>query len=159
MSKYRGKTVYAHNLSRFDVVFLFKEIGKLQNDGYKVTVLNKDDKIISINIVKGKNTCLVIKDSLLLLPASLELLATQFNLKVGKLIEPVYVGPGHAEYKSTNLDHYNKAVERVSDFNEWQQTRADNYHGRLCSQLYKFARRSSRVAWRCARTSFRCCYL
>lgn len=84
MSKYRGKTVYAHNLSRFDVVFLFKEIGRLQNAGYKVTILNKDDKIISINIVRGKNTCLVIKDSLLLLPASLEMLAKQFNLKVGR---------------------------------------------------------------------------
>lgn len=71
-AKYRGFTIYAHNLSKFDIVFLFKHICKLQGKGYKVNILKKEDKIISIKITKGNNISITLKDSLLLLPSSLD---------------------------------------------------------------------------------------
>uniref|UniRef100_A0A896Z1E1 Probable DNA polymerase n=1 Tax=Coniophora olivacea TaxID=85977 RepID=A0A896Z1E1_9AGAM len=120
LSKYRGKTVYAHNLSRFDIVFLFKHLAKLQKEGYKINILKKEDKIISITIVKGKNTCLTLKDSLLLLPSSLEKLCKNFNLETGKLVEPVFVGTGMNKFKSDNLDHYSKDIERIEDLVIWK---------------------------------------
>uniref|UniRef100_A0A896Z909 DNA polymerase n=1 Tax=Coniophora puteana TaxID=80637 RepID=A0A896Z909_9AGAM len=134
-SRYRGRTVYAHNLSRFDIIFLFKTIGSLLNEGYKISVLKKEDKIISITIVKGKNTCLVLKDSLLLLPSSLDKLAKNFKLEVGKLVEPVYTGVGNEEYKSDSLEHYSKAIERIEDFTEWKN-KIQVYCEQDCIALY-----------------------
>lgn len=112
-SKYSGYTIYAHNLSRFDVVFLFKTIAHLKNQGYKVKIIKKDDKFISIRIIdKNKNVSITLKDSYLILPLSLAKLSKQFNLEVGKLIEPVYVGKSNDKLKSDSLDHYTKKVEQ-----------------------------------------------
>ena len=62
-----GYTVYAHNLSRFDIIFLFKFLGDLAlNHGYKIDPIIKDDKIISITIKNDKGIKLVLRDSLLL---------------------------------------------------------------------------------------------
>lgn len=135
LSKYRGRTVYAHNLSRFDIVFLFKHLAKLQNKGYKVNILKKDDKIISITIVKGKNTCITLKDSLLLLPSSLDKLTKNFNLETGKLVEPVFVGTGMNKFKSDNLDHYTKDIERIEDLAVWK-TKIQAYCEQDCVALY-----------------------
>ena len=69
--KYRGYLVFAHNLSNFEVVFLFKYIASLKNE-YKINVIKRDDQIIAIKIMnRDKNVSLTIRDSLLLLPASL----------------------------------------------------------------------------------------
>ena len=66
--KYKGYTVYAHNLSRFDIIFLFKFLGDLAlNHGYKVDPIIKDDQIISIKIKNNKGIKLVLRDSLLIL--------------------------------------------------------------------------------------------
>lgn len=51
---------------------------------------------------------MIFKDSILLINASLDKLAKQFSLEVGKLIEPVCRGQGHDEYKDTNLDPIKK---------------------------------------------------
>lgn len=48
-SKYYRYSVYAHNLSRFDIVFLFKYISSLSKN-YKVLPIIKDGNIISIEI-------------------------------------------------------------------------------------------------------------
>ena len=49
--KYRGYTVYAHNLSKFDLIFMFKYLAKLwMFDGYKVKPIFKDGGAISIVI-------------------------------------------------------------------------------------------------------------
>uniref|UniRef100_A0A896Z9J5 Probable DNA polymerase n=1 Tax=Coniophora olivacea TaxID=85977 RepID=A0A896Z9J5_9AGAM len=133
--KYRGITVYAHNLSRFDIVFIFKHLASLQSQGYNINILKKEEKIISIKIVKDKKTCLTLKDSLLLLPSSLDKLSKNFNLDVGKLVEPVFVGPGMDKYKSDSLDHYYKSIDRIEDFSIWK-SKIQEYCEQDCKALY-----------------------
>lgn len=135
--KFKGYTIYAHNLSSFDVVFLFKYITNLEKQGYKVKILKKDEKIISIKISnRSKNVSITLKDSLLLLPQSLDELAKQFKLSSGKTTEPVYVGEGHDEYKSTDLSHYTKAVNKITVFSYWKEL-IESYCINDCIVLYQ----------------------
>ena len=54
--KYKNYNVYAHNLSRFDVVFIFKYLSTLKNKGFKIKLLIKEQNIISISIInRNKN--------------------------------------------------------------------------------------------------------
>lgn len=141
-SRYKGYTIYAHNLSRFDVVFLFQSIAKLSQEGFDVDVVKKDDKIISIKISNtDKNVLITLKDSYLILPLSLANLAKQFNLPQGKTVEPVFVGTGHDEYKSTDLTHYTKEVREEFIFRKWKKDIEEyciQYCMVLCSVIEKF---------------------
>src|SRR5271154_5831703 len=74
--KFNKYTIYFHNLSNFDGIFLLKILYKK----YKTKILFKDEKSISINIsdkkdnnkkIKKNTFNLNFKDSLLLLPMSL----------------------------------------------------------------------------------------
>jgi len=103
-AKYDRSSVYVHNLSAFDGIFLLKNIYDLTDDGYKIDFVYKDDKMISITIKKivyvpvldnndptgismRKRTVfkITIYDSLLILPASLSKLAKSFGIEQGKL--------------------------------------------------------------------------
>ena len=75
------------------------------------------------------------KDSILLLPVSLAKLSKQFNLEVGKLIQPVYVGQDYPEYKDTNLTHFNKEILKIDDFDIWKEKVAE-YCVQDCVALY-----------------------
>lgn len=77
--KYNGYKVYAHNLSKFDGIFLLPILAKLNSDAVKVSVIKRDNLLININIKFGK--CQVdIRDSLLMLPSSLRELAKSFGI-------------------------------------------------------------------------------
>ena len=91
LTKYNGYSLYVHNFSRFDGIFLFKYIIALKKDGYQVSFLKREDKFIKISILKkGDNPKeqdkfnLAIYDSYLLLPNSLSTLGMAFNVE-GKL--------------------------------------------------------------------------
>uniref|UniRef100_A0A896YUU9 DNA polymerase n=1 Tax=Coniophora puteana TaxID=80637 RepID=A0A896YUU9_9AGAM len=134
--KYSGYTIFAHNLSRFDVVFLFKNIAQLKPMGYNIEIIKKEDKIISIKISNGKGVSVTLKDSILLLPTSLAKLANQFGLNKGKLTEPVYVGndPQYSFY-STEAQ-YSKEIERIEDFKIYKN-KAEIYCNQDCIALYE----------------------
>ena len=52
-TKYKNYIVYAHNLSRFDIIFLFKYMADLHNKhAYIVQPIIKDGDVISIKIKK-----------------------------------------------------------------------------------------------------------
>lgn len=123
--KYKGFIAYAHNLSRFDIVFLFNHLSSLQIIGFKIKILKKDDQIISINISnRKKGISLTIRDSFLLLPSSLSKLSVNFNIETPKLIEPVLTGGGaiqNPEFAMEYLSHYNKDIIRISDFKVWKE--------------------------------------
>ena len=109
--KYRGYSVYAHNLSMFDIFFLLGYIADLETDGkYSVKpYINTAGKFISIKIYNSqRNVSIIIKDSYLLLPASLQKLAIQFNTTIQKGVEPVYIGDTKSVYYMEDLSHYNK---------------------------------------------------
>lgn len=77
-------TVYAHNFSGFDGVFLMRHLLPYG----KVDPLLHNGKIISIkvklNVVGYTNKTIVFKDSMLLLPLSLRELCSAFNVTVSK---------------------------------------------------------------------------
>ena len=94
-SKYYGYSVYAHNLSRFDLVFLFKYIASLAHEGEYSVDIKKDDQVKLIRISNNhKKISITLKDSYLLLPDTLANLAILFlntnNTGTGKTIEPVF---------------------------------------------------------------------
>lgn len=139
--KYKNFVCYAHNLSGFDIVFIFKYLAVIHSQGYKIKILKKDDRIININIASRRdNISIDIRDSLLILPASLQKLALQFNTETHKGIEPVYIGsdPNKKQYKMADLSHYNTCVARelVKDFNEWK-SKVTKYCEADCISLHQ----------------------
>ena len=78
--KYEGYNVYAHNLSNFDIIFLLKDISKFRKE-FKINFLKKEDKFIAIHIYNhAQHISITLKDSLLLLPSSLDKLSTLFQI-------------------------------------------------------------------------------
>lgn len=143
--KYRGYTVYAHNLSKFDLIFLFKHFAKLwMFDGYKVKPIFKDGAVISIVISNDKGVSLTFRDSYLILPSSLKTLAETFKTNK-KLIEPVLLDVNlkneHKKYAQNDYSHYSKDILPVKDFNEWKKLvleYCENYSIVLHQVLIKF---------------------
>ena len=93
--KYNGYNVYCHNLSSFDGIFLFRLLAIFSNKNKdkfvtKLTPMynKKTGKIINLKLnyspIKNKRTLkynICFKDSLLMLPKSLEELAIKFNIE------------------------------------------------------------------------------
>ena len=110
--KYKGYYIFAHNLSRFDSIFLLTVITDLSD---KVFPVIRNGKYIDLRLEFGGYYNLYFRDSLLLLPASLDKLSKQFNIENPKGIEPVYQGDPSSLYYMENLSHYNKKVEIITN--------------------------------------------
>ena len=81
-NKYNKHSIYIHNGSSFDLIFLLKYLASVPK--VKLRPLMKDGKFIQIEIRLGSYK-FSIKDSLLLLPSSLEKLAKAFGVEQQKL--------------------------------------------------------------------------
>jgi predicted ATP-grasp superfamily ATP-dependent carboligase len=81
-------------------VFLFKYIASLAQEGiYTIDIIKKDDQVKSIRIYnRDKKVLITLKDSYLLLPASLADLANLFLENQNKTIEPVFIGDPSSPY-------------------------------------------------------------
>ena len=138
--KYKNYNVYAHNLSRFDIVFIFKYLSTLKNKGFNIKLLIKDQNIISISIInRNKNISITIRDSYLILPSSLSKLTKQFKVIQQKLIEPVLTGIGaklNPQYQMNNFLHYSKEIEQIEDFDIWRD-KIEKYCVADCISLYQ----------------------
>lgn len=88
--KYNYQRVFIHNLSYFDGVFLLKYLSLVGN----VKPLLRNGKIYNIRLEllgnKKQKYVLYLRDSLLLLPLSLEKLGRSFNIKNIKTIFPIH---------------------------------------------------------------------
>lgn len=118
--RYKNYTVYSHNFSGFDSIFLYSLVFSY----YKVNFLSKDSHIISMTIssligtpnkLKSK---LTFRDSARLLPDTLKELAISFDVPVTKGIFPYsfvnssnlnYIGP-IPSYKYYNQDEDTKKI-------------------------------------------------
>ena len=95
-----GYTLYAHNLGRFDSVFVLQS---LTTAGYDINAKWKNNDILSIRISdKSRKLNIKLMDSIKLLPTSLENLLISFECEISKGIFPHkfvnysnlnYVGP------------------------------------------------------------------
>ena len=138
-------TVYAHNLSGFDGIFLLKHLLTLG----KVTPLIHNGKIITIkvrlNISGYIGKTIVFKDSYLLLPQSLRSLCEAFNIVTPKghfpflLNEIFYKGvlPRLELWTGLELPEYVKLLNKFSNI-EWNfKEEAIKYCKLDCSTLHQ----------------------
>jgi hypothetical protein len=127
-AKYNGYTVYAHNLSNFDSIFLLKYLVIL-SPNHKLNPIMRSGKLISLvfNFNIGKLACSIrFNDSLNLLPSSLSKLAKSFNVETQKDVFPYefankvsldYVGsiPDISYFNNINIVDYISYVQRFVD--------------------------------------------
>ncbi|KAF8587555.1 hypothetical protein K439DRAFT_1337705, partial [Ramaria rubella] len=80
--KVKGYTIYAHNLGRFDSIFLIKELAELD---YVVSPTWKDNAILKIKVFdpKSKQTVTLL-DSINLFNTSLKNLLISFECEISK---------------------------------------------------------------------------
>ena len=140
--KYRGYSVYAHNLSHFDIIFLFKYLASLHNNQeYKVLPIIKDGDVISIKIQNSKKgVSITLKDSYLLLEAKLLDLSRTFKCEE-KGIEPILKHSStlslfESYFAQDGISHYNKEVKIMSSFRDWRSSNTD-YCVRDCVILHE----------------------
>jgi hypothetical protein len=114
--KYDGFKIYAHNLAKFDIIFLFKYLLKLAT----IKPIIHSGKIISLTVNYGENGGYQIefKDSLLLLLSSLDSLSKSFKVEDKKFIFP------HLFVNENNLDY----IGNVPAFNNFMKVKEDQYN-------------------------------
>src|ERR1700759_2820745 len=88
--KYNGYTIYTHNVSYFDAIFLIDTLSKLGN----VDPFMRDRKILKLTFKfrqpgSKRDYTLYFMDSLLMLPDSIDKLSISFNTKNKKLKFPI----------------------------------------------------------------------
>lgn len=145
---YSGKEIYIHNSSNFDLIFLYKYIINYPN--LNITPIIKDGKFINLEIYFGGTGYMYkvnFKDSLLLLPNSLDKLGKSFNVKNQKDIFPHkfvnkntlnYVGsvPSIDYFINLSEDKYNEYVSRFN--NNWSlKNEVIKYCEQDCIALYQ----------------------
>lgn len=91
--KLKGYTIYAHNLGRFDSIFILKSLILMEN--VEVIPLWKDNAIISLTITY-QDFKIVLLDSLQMFKGSLDSILKSFNCKTQK---------GQFPYKFVNKDN------------------------------------------------------
>ena len=113
-----GYTFYAHNLGRFDSVFLIKACLLLEDIVIKPKW--KENKILSITFINTKNKCkFKVLDSIQMLNASLDKLSISFDIIHKKAIFPhsfvnkntlFYIGdtPHFHYFKNLTINNYNQ---------------------------------------------------
>lgn len=95
--KYNYYKVYAHNMAKFDLIFILKYLVKLG----KIKPIVHNGKFISVSIAYGDNEQYNIefKDSILLLLSSLESLCSSFKIEEAKSIFPhLFVNENNLNY-------------------------------------------------------------
>lgn len=119
--KYVGWKCYSHNFSRFDGIFLFNHLANLESKGYEVDVIYRDGKLMKVTVKlfkvnsKGKRIKILgttFFDSLLLMPDSLNKLASCFGFEMKK----------EFNVKGISLDRIksdSKYKSRLLEYNAW----------------------------------------
>ena len=88
-----GYTIYAHNLGRFDSVFIIKAL--ISNKNFSLTPIWKDDAILSLSI-EHNGKIWILLDSYKLLPEKLESILKSFSCNIKK---------GHFPYSFVNQNN------------------------------------------------------
>lgn len=102
------KTVYFHNLGRFDGLFILKHL-VLYHPNYKVKPLMRDNKLYEIAVYSDKNRLLfAFRDSLHLLPGSLDSLANNLCPELGS--------KGSISFNDVKLETLSTMKESLIDY-------------------------------------------
>lgn len=119
----KNTDIYFHNLSSFDVIFILKPL--LNMDNVKTNIMLREDKFIQIEI-KYNNCSINIKDSLLILPGSLNNLSKCLKIETPKEIFPRKLFEKEtfsADFISESVPDYNKYFNKfevsLEDYNNY----------------------------------------
>ena len=117
--KYDGYTVYLHNFSNFDAIFLIRILSEMLP---KIRPVIRDGRIINFAVYYGSNSKNKInfRDSYLILTSSLQDLAKNFNVELQKGLFP---------YKFADIVDlkYKGALPSINYFDEITQDQYDKY--------------------------------
>jgi hypothetical protein len=103
-----GYTLYVHNLGRFYGIFLIKELAKLK---YKISALWNDNALLKIKVSDKES-----KQSINLLPQSLEKLLYKFNCSVHKGVFPhLFVNSQNLNYIGEKPDFKYYSLSKISE--------------------------------------------
>lgn len=125
--QYKGYIVYLHNFSYFDGVFLMKILSSLN---VNIKPIIREGRLIDVRVKYNNNkSTLYFRDSYLLLPDSLEKLATAFKVenkglfpyKFVDINELNYIGsvPDIKYFKEISIESYNQYLNTIKNKNEW----------------------------------------
>jgi hypothetical protein len=122
--KYKGYSIYMHNMAKFDIIFLLKYLVKLGS----VQPIIHNGRIISLTLNYGPNNKykLEFKDSYLLLLSSLSKLTKGFEVKTIKSIFPFLF------VNKDNLDY----IGEVPDFKSFGDKISKDDYNKYC-ELFK----------------------
>lgn len=120
--KYTGKTVYIHNSSEFDLIFLLKHL--VNYPSLQVNPVIKDGKFINVNINYGPKHrySLDLRDSVLLLNSSLSKLGNAFKVEALKDIFPhKFVNPDNLDYIGDvpRYEFFDSSKVSIGDYKEY----------------------------------------
>ena len=93
--RYNGYSIYLHNFSRFDGIFLMKVLTELSS---RINIIMRESNIISVKFYFGKYH-IYFKDSYLMLPASLRKLAASFKVGYKGLFPYKFVNEVNLDYE------------------------------------------------------------
>ena len=109
-----GYTFFAHNLGRFDSIFLIKGVAKM--DDYTIKAVWKDDTVLSVTIKHNESKHKIkILDSIQFVNASLRDILVSFNCTINK---------GNYPYSFVNKDNLN--YEGVLPDLKYYENKEDN---------------------------------
>jgi len=134
--KYKGYNVYAHNLGKFDIIFLFKYLLKLGT----IHPVIHNGKIIFLKINYGENGKykIIFKDSLLLLLTSLKSLCKSFKIEDSKSIFPhLFVNNNNLEYKG-DVPNFNNFINISKE--EYQDYKSNYTKWTLKNEAIKYCK-------------------
>lgn len=137
--KYNQYLIFAHNSSKFDMIFIFKYLAKYAiKNGYNIDIIKRNNDFINISISFGKEFQINFRDSYLLLKSSLMKLAKSFNV-IDKGIFPYEF----VNNPQTSLDYSGKVPEfkyfsniTSNDYNNYSKT--FNSKWRLKTETIKY---------------------
>ncbi|KAL5158667.1 DNA polymerase [Glycine soja] len=104
-----AKTIYFHNLGRFDGIFLLKHLA-LYHPNYTVTPLMRDNRLYEVAVYSKKRLLFTFRDSLHLLPGKLDDLAKNLCPELGS--------KGSISYEDVRLESLSIMKESLLEYME-----------------------------------------
>lgn len=150
---YTNYVVFAHNLSKFDGVFITIFLLSIKLN-YKVNIIKRDSDIINITLTSDSSGFnITFRDSLLLLPSSLRKLAKSFGVNEKSIFPYTFVNdptldlnytgnvPDFKYFTKITLDQYNNYC---TNFKVWSlKNETIKYCLQDCVVLYQVLRKFS----------------
>jgi hypothetical protein len=146
--KYNKFKVYLHNFSHFDSAFFINALSDLSD--YDLKPLIRDDDIINFKYEFGKGYYITFRDSLLLLPTKLSLLAKSFGFEDKGIFPYLFVNN-----KNIKMDYIGK-FPRFHFFN-WLQVYNTSEYNEYKNKYFEYKKLFKNKKWNLREETIKYC--